>query len=394
MTSGALRFEARVDARAFAVSLDVAAGETVAVLGPNGAGKSTLLDVIAGLLRPDGGTARLDDQMLFSVASGASGASVASGASRRPEAGAWLPPHRRGVSLLAQDPLLFPHLSVLDNVAFGPRSAGAGRGVARASARHWLGEVDALDLAARRPGELSGGQAQRVAVARALASDPSLLLLDEPLSALDVAVAPAVRRMLRRVLRGRSVVLVTHDVLDALTLADRVVVMNGGVVAEEGRTREVLLHPRTRFTADLAALNLFTGRRTATGLITGDGVAIAATTPAAGDVAYFQPGVPAAVAIRPSAVGVSTVEPTAGVAAPAAGDTTLGSAVSRGAAVSRGTVIRVRITDLEPRGDLIRVRSENLAADVQPSVVVDLDLSPGDEVWFTFDAADAAVYPL
>ena len=387
MTSGALRFEARVDARAFAVSLDVAAGETVAVLGPNGAGKSTLLDVIAGLLRPDGGTARLDDQTLFSVAPGASAAS------RRPGAGVWLPPHRRGVSLLAQDPLLFPHLSVLDNVAFGPRSAGAGRGVARASARHWLGEVDALDLAARRPGELSGGQAQRVAVARALASDPALLLLDEPLSALDVAVAPAVRRMLRRVLRGRSVVLVTHDVLDALTLADRVVVMNGGVVAEEGRTREVLLHPRTRFTADLAALNLFTGRRTATGLITDDGVAIAATTPAAGDVAYFPPGVPAAVAIRPSAVGVSTVEPAAGVAASGAADGTLGSADTRGGVI-RGTVIRVRITDLEPRGDLIRVRSENLAADVQPSVVVDLDLSPGNEVWFTFDAADAAVYPL
>ncbi len=147
-----------------------------------------------------------------------------------------MPPHDRKVALLAQEPLLFPHLGVLDNVAFGPRSGGARRRTAHEAARRWLDEVDVADLADRKPGQLSGGQAQRVAVARALAAEPRLLLLDEPLAALDVAVAPALRQTLRRVLADRTVVLVTHDVLDALLLADRVVVLEGGRVVESGPT--------------------------------------------------------------------------------------------------------------------------------------------------------------
>lgn len=208
-------------------------GETLAVLGPNGAGKSTLLDVLSGLVRPDSAQVRLDGTTLVSAGGD--------------ERDAWIAPHARGVALLAQEALLFPHLSVRDNVAFGPRSAGRSRAEARDIAERWLERVDATGLADRRPRRLSGGQAQRVAVARALATEPRLLLLDEPFGALDAGVAPAMRRLLAAVLVERTVVIVTHDPLDALALADRVIVLDEGRIVEEGPTREVLLNPRTEF---------------------------------------------------------------------------------------------------------------------------------------------------
>jgi len=337
-------FSAAVAARGFEVALSVAPGETVAILGPNGAGKSTLLGLTAGLLRADSGRAVLDDTVLFDSVGGS-----------------FTPPHRRGVSLLAQEPLLFPHLSALENVAFGPRSAGVPRAAARATARHWLAEVEALDLADRRPAQLSGGQAQRVAVARALASDPKLLLLDEPMAALDVSVAPALRRMLRRVLAGRTVLIVTHDILDAFTLADRVVVLDGGRIVDQGPTREVLERPRSAFTAGLAALNLLVGVRSQRGIRLADGSEISG----ASDLAV---GAAAAAAVRPSAVRVSLDEP---------------------AAANR---LRGEVLDLEPRGDLVRVRSARLAADLAPALVADLDLAPGAAVWFAFDESDVSIY--
>jgi molybdate transport system ATP-binding protein len=341
------RLDARVDARSFDVSLAVAPGETVAVLGPNGAGKSTLLDLAAGLPRADSGDAVLDDTVLFDTAG----------------VGRFTPPHDRGVSLLAQQPLLFPHLSVLDNVAFGPRSAGATRAASRETARHWLAEVEALELADRRPAQLSGGQAQRIAVARALASEPRLLLLDEPLAALDVAVAPALRRMLRRVLAGRTVLIVTHDILDAYTLADRVVVLDHGRIVDEGPTREALERPRSPFAAGLAALNLLVGVRTERGIRLDDGSEIH------GDSALAA-GVPVAAAVRPSAVRVTLEEP---------------------AEVNR---VRGEVLDVEPRGDLVRVRAAGMAADVTPATAADLDLAPGSTVWFAFDPGAVAIYPL
>ncbi|TXN30052.1 sulfate/molybdate ABC transporter ATP-binding protein [Lacisediminihabitans profunda] len=343
-----LAFSASLAARGFDVTLDVARGETVAILGPNGAGKSTALEIIAGLLRPDSGHAEWDGTALFRLDGG--------------PRGAWLPPHRRGVSLLAQDALLFPHLSALDNVAFGPRSAGVGTDAARATARTWLAEVEASDLAAVRPGRLSGGQAQRVAIARALAADPNLLLLDEPLAALDAAVAPTIRRMLRRVLEGRTAIVVTHEVLDALTLADRVVVMNRGVVVETGQTREVLERPRHPFTAELAGLNLVLGTRTAGGMAADWGELVA---PAASIVR----GAAVAAAIRPSAIEVS-LEPLPG----------------------RDNSVPVTVIDLEPRGDSIRVRADSLSADVSPGRAAALDLAPGDRVFFGFDGEDVSLY--
>ena len=337
-------FDARVDARSFDVALSAAPGETVAVLGPNGAGKSTLLDLAAGLLRADSGRAVLDDTVLVDT-----------------EAGVHLPAHRRGVSLLAQDALLFPHLSVVDNVAFGPRSAGATRAAARATARHWLAEVDALELAERRPAQLSGGQAQRIAVARALASDPRLLLLDEPMAALDATVAPALRRTLRRVLADRTVLIVTHDVLDAYTLADRVLVLDGGRIVEQGATRDVLERPRSAFTAGLAGLNLLGGVSTRRGIRLDDGSEICGASTLA-------EGASAAAAVRPSAVRVSLDEP------------------------ASGNRMRGEVLDLEPRGDLVRVRSPRVSADLAPSLVADLDLAPGATVWFGFDEGDVSVY--
>ena len=353
-----LAIEARVAERGFDVTLEVAEGETLAILGPNGAGKSTLLGIIAGLLRPDSGRGDWAGTPLFEVGNTA-------GSSTRQ---LWPPPHRRGVALLAQEPLLFPHLSVLENVAFGPRSAGASRDAARATARGWLREVEAGDLESSRPGALSGGQAQRVAVARALAADPRLLLLDEPLAALDVTVASTVRRMLRRVLADRTAIVVTHEVLDALTFADRVIVLNHGSIVEQGPTRTVLEQPRHPFTAEIAGLNLLTGTSSATGLVTSDGIAITGAT--------IPPGAPACAAIRPSAIAVHPLEPRA------------------------DNVVRVTVSDLEPRGELIRVRAVaagslalSLHADLSPGRAAALDLVPGAELFFAFAASEVSIYP-
>jgi molybdate transport system ATP-binding protein len=347
-----LAFGARMPERDFAVDFALGDGETVAILGPNGAGKSTILGLIAGLLRPGSGRAVLGERTLFDIV---------------PQGRAiWLPPHSRGVSMLAQDPLLFPHLSVLENVAFGPRSAGAGHRDALESARGWLHEVDALDLAHRKPAELSGGQAQRIAVARALASDPDLLLLDEPMAALDISVAPTLRRMLKRVLADRTAIIVTHDLLDALVLADRVIVVEGGRIVEDAPTRQALDRPRSAFAADIAVLNYIAGTRSADGLTTAEGLEV--RSPAAEDIPV---GAPAAVAIRPTDVSISVEAP-------------LSAAHNR---------LRGRVKDLEPRGDLVRVRSGAISADVLPARIADLDLAIDDEVWFSFDPAAGRLYP-
>lgn len=373
-----LDVSAAVAARGFDVSLSIAAGETVAVLGPNGAGKSTLLTVLAGLLRPDSGRAVLGDRVLFDL-----------GAAHGP--GRWLPPHERGVSMLAQDALLFPHLSALENVAFGPRSSGVPRGEARRRATSWLERVGVAELAGRGPAELSGGQAQRVAVARALASEPELLLLDEPLAALDVSAAPEVRRTLRDVLVGRTAVIVTHDILDAFTLAHRVVVLEAGRVVDAGPTRDVLERPRTPFAAGLAALNLLTGTATGDGAVILDAGSLDSGIPNAGRPDARSPdagrplirvrtggglaeGARAGVCTRPTAVSVEVTAP-------------------RDVDPER-TVLPVTITDLEPRGDVIRVSAGGLAADLTPGRVAELDLAPGLPVWFGFARADAVTYRL
>jgi len=344
-----LRARVQVAERDLEVALEVPTGRTLAVLGPNGAGKSTTLDSIAGLIRPSAGEIYLGDRTLFSC----DGSDT------------WLPPHQRGVALLAQEARLFPHLSVLDNVAFGPRSGGMPRARARATARHWLAEVDATDLADRRPGTLSGGQAQRVAIARALATDPQLLLLDEPLAALDVETAPTIRQLLRRVLAERTTVLVTHDILDAVLLADDVVVLEAGRVAEHGATTQVLTRPTSSFAARIAGLNLVRGTARGTAVQGPSGLRIEglAEEPMA-------QGEPAVAVFSPSSVGVFREAPHG----------------------SPRNVVRATVTDLEPHGHQVRVHTAYLSADITPAALAELDLAPGTEVVLTVKASEVAVY--
>jgi molybdate transport system ATP-binding protein len=346
-----LELTASVAQRDLDLSLEVADREVVAVLGPNGAGKSTVLSIVAGLLRPDRGRASLDERVIFDVGTDA--------------ADIWVAPHRRGVSLMAQEPLLFPHLTALDNVAFGPRSNGHSRRDARRIGRRWLAEVDAGEYADRKPGQLSGGQAQRIAVARALAADPRLLLLDEPMAALDVSVAPELRQMLRRVLADRSAVIVTHDVLDALLLADRVIVIEGGRIVEEGPTAQVLSRPRSGFGARVAGLNMVRGTFDGHGVRTANGMLLE------GLAEEPVPNGDRAVALfRPGAVGVH-LQPPGG---------------------SPRNVIDVTITHLEPHGDHVRVRAADFSADVTPGAVAELHLAPRKPVFFAVKATEVAIY--
>ncbi|GAA3432527.1 ATP-binding cassette domain-containing protein [Kutzneria kofuensis] len=313
------------------------------------------------MLRPDEGRIELAGRVLTDAAKGVH-----------------VPPHLRGVGMLAQDPLLFPHMTVAANVAFGPRSRGVSRSAADDLVRRWLSDVDATEFAARRPGQLSGGQAQRVAVARALASEPELLLLDEPFAALDVDAAPALRTMLRRVLRdsARTALLVTHDPLDALVLADRVVVLSDGQIVEQGETRAVLSRPRTAFTARIAGLDLVSGVYRPAGLVVGDFV-ISGHVPEP-----IAEGSPAVAVFSPSAVAVH-VEPPGG---------------------SPRNVFGAVVGGLEPHGDMIRLRAgrsvdgpswvDGLAADLTAASVADLGLEPGTRVWLAVKAAEVALHPV
>jgi len=342
---------ASVADRGVDLTVQIGDREVVAVLGPNGAGKSTILGVIAGLVRPDRGRATLDGQVLFDL--GPDAAQV------------WVPAHARGVALLAQEPLLFPHLTALDNVAFGPRSRNRSRSESRTVAARWLEEVDASQYADRKPAQLSGGQAQRIAVARALAADPQLLLLDEPMAALDVAVAPALRQMLRRVLADRPVIIVTHDVLDALLLADRVIVVEDGRVVEDGATAQVLGRPRSAFAARIAGLNMVRGTREGKGVRTTRGLFVEGL--AEGAVAE---GERALAVFRPSAVGVYRHPPGG----------------------SPRNVVAVTVDELEPHGDQIRVRAADLSADVTAAAAADLDLTPQSKAIFAVKASEVAIY--
>lgn len=352
-----LSMSATVTARDLELKLQMAAGERVAVLGPNGAGKSTLLAVLAGILRPDAGRAILGERVLYD---------------RDSPHGAWLPPHARGIALLAQDPLLFPHLSALDNVAFGPRAAGERAAEARATARYWLDEVGAGELADRRPSQLSGGQAQRVAIARALAAQPRLLLLDEPMAALDVGAAPLLRRVLRRVLVDRAALIVTHDLLDALLLASRVIVIDHGRIVESGPTEDVIQRPRTPFTARIAGLNLVKGVATSrTHLRDTHGVEVEGSPSA-----DLVEGEPALAVFSPTVVAVY-VEPPHG---------------------SPRNTFPVTVAELEPRDAQVRVRSHDRSgstflADVTASSAGELDLYPGKQVSYSVKATSVTIYP-
>ncbi|MEZ5115214.1 MAG: ABC transporter ATP-binding protein [Candidatus Nanopelagicales bacterium] len=328
----------------------VAPGEVVAVLGPNGAGKSTLLRALAGLVPLASGFVRVDGQPWD-----------------EPDRGVFAPPDRRAVGMVFQDHLLFPHLTVADNVAFGPRMRGEGRAVARTEALEWLGRVGLAELAERRPRTLSGGQAQRVALARALATRPRLLLLDEPLASLDVAARSDVRTVLRDHLAaaGPPVLVVTHDPLDAFVLARRVLVVEDGRVSDDTTPAELVRRPRTDYAARVLGLNLLRGDAAGGSVVLGDGTRWIGDHSAQGSVLLCFP---------PRAVTLHRQPPEG----------------------SARNVLQVDVADLQRHGDLVRVSLAGptpLAADVTPGAVAALELAPGSRLWATVKAAEVEVYP-
>ncbi|HEY1988216.1 MAG TPA: ABC transporter ATP-binding protein [Acidimicrobiales bacterium] len=249
--------------------LDVADGEVVAVLGPNGSGKTTLLRTLAGLQPLSGGRIELDGVVLDD-----------------PVAKVLVPPERRPCGMVFQDYLLFPHLTAVANVAFGPRSRGVAKADAMRTAVEWLDRMGLADKAEAKPRQLSGGEAQRVALARALATDPRLLLLDEPMAALDAGIRGSVRHQLRHDLRAflGSCVMVTHDPLDAAAIADRLFIIEAGRLVQQGTLQEVTSRPRTEYVAQLMGLNLLRGRADGASLVLADGTTLETAGPFAGEM--------------------------------------------------------------------------------------------------------------
>jgi molybdate transport system ATP-binding protein len=332
------------------VELEVGEGEVVALLGPNGAGKTTVLRALAGLLPVDAGRIALDGVALD-----------------EPATGAWVPTERRPIGFVFQDYLLFPHLSVLENVAFGLRARGSGGGRPRETTARWLHEVGLESIAGSRPSELSGGQRQRVALARALATNPRLLLLDEPLAAMDATARAETRRVLKRHLStfGGLRLLVTHDPLDAVTLADRLVVMEDGVVTQAGTPAEVTARPRSSYVADLVGLNLLQGHANGGAIrLPGGGVLSAAGDASGGVFAVIHPRIVALYRQRPEG--------------------------------SPRNVWPGDVVGLEMLGDRVRVRVGGdipLVAEVTPAAAAQLALARGGSVWVSVKATEVDVYP-
>jgi molybdate transport system ATP-binding protein len=350
-----------------AADLSVAPGEVLGVLGPNGAGKTTLLRALSGLEALSSGSIRLGDQTLDEVASDT-----------------FVAAERRPVGLVFQNYRLFPHLDVRDNVAYAPRVQGAGRRRARAVAETWLERLELTALAARRPHEISGGQAQRVALARALAADPALLLLDEPLAALDAKTRLDVRAQLRSHIedfRG-PVLIITHDPLDAMIMADRLLVIENGRVVQQGSPAEVASQPATQYVARLVGLNLYSGTldlRTRT-VSLDDGGTLVVTLGYDANNPAEQAGLEGLssrvlVGLRPSAITIHTARPT--------------QASPRN--VWTGTVAA-----LELLADRVRVKVDATPAaivDISAAAVADLALRPGTGVWLSAKATETEAYP-
>ena len=319
-------------------------GETVALLGPNGAGKSTVLRSISGLLPIDDGYIRIDATTVD-----------------EPATDAFIPPEHRQVGMVFQDYLLFPHMTVRHNIEFGPRNQRTDH-----NAAPWIDALDLGDLLDRKPAQLSGGQAQRVALARALATDPRLLLLDEPLAALDAATKAKVRGNLRHYLRAfeHGTVIVTHDPLDALVLADRIVVLENGRVTQHGQVAQVASEPRTDYLAALLGVTLIRGT-VHDGVIACDGGGtLISSTKLTGNIVAV---------IRPQAISLHTNKPEG----------------------SARNVWESTIATIDAHHDQVRVGLAGppaLTAAVTPAAVAELAIAPGQRIWASLKATDIAVH--
>lgn len=352
-TSVSLRISRR-DGFHLDVDLELAAGTTTALVGPNGAGKSTVVGALAGLLPIDDGRIEIAGDVVDD-----------------PAAGVFVEAAQRRTGVVFQDGLLFDHLDVRDNVAFGPRSRGADRDEARRVAQAWLDRLAIADLAHRRPTELSGGQAQRVALARALVTEPRLVLLDEPLAALDVRSRTQLRRLLGEHLPTLAAprLLVTHDPVEAFLLADSIAVLEDGSITQVGSAAELRARPRTAYAAELVGVNLVRGTGAGGEVVVdggdGDGgvVLTTADTGLAGEVL---------VTVPPQAIALSLSEP----------------------AGSQRNTWRTTVAHLEPFGGRVRVTTGAplpLTAEVTPSAVADLGLAAGVTVWLAIKATELRV---
>jgi molybdate transport system ATP-binding protein len=351
MTAGGL--EASVGLRAgtldIEIGLRVGAGEVVAVVGPNGAGKTTLLRALAGLEALDRGRVELDGTVLDDVASGTH-----------------VPPERRQVSLSFQDCLLFPHLNVVENVAYGLRQRGTSRAIAHEAAGGWLERMGLGNRLRSRPSELSGGESQRVALARALATDPRLLLLDEPLSALDVSTRAEIRRVLRTELEASTAatVIVTHNPVEAMTLADRLVVVENGGVIQHGAPAEIAARPRSRYVAEFVGLNLFRGRSDGDRIDVEEGGWLIVPGTTSGEVF---------AAVHPRAVTLYRTEPDG----------------------SPRNIWKGIVDDVDLEGDRARVRvagSVPIISEITLAAATELEVAPGLQVWVAVKATEVSVY--
>ncbi|GAA3870348.1 ATP-binding cassette domain-containing protein [Leifsonia kafniensis] len=345
-------------------AIRIESGEVLALLGPNGAGKSTLLAAVAGLILPDAGSVSVAGRLLTRVSEGARRVAVV--------------PERRAVGLLGQEALLFPHLDARDNVAFGQRAQGQTRSAARLEAVEWLAAVGLEGLEERKPAELSGGQQQRVALARALAARPDLLLLDEPMAALDVQTAARMRQLLRERLAERTIatLLVTHDVLDAIVLADRIAILHDGKIVDAGPTARVLAEPRNQFTAALAGINLLNGVAEPPGVRLPDGRYFVGSADAR---VFPAAGAEVALVFRPAAVSVYRTEPH-----PFESDG------------QHTNYWEATIVSLESGIGGVRIRvaeDPHLVVELAPAKVVELGLRAGVHVWLSVAAADVVLLP-
>jgi len=328
----------------------VASGEVLALLGPNGSGKSTTLRALMGLLPLAGGRIVLDGTVL-----------------EDPAEKVKVPPEQRPIGLMFQDYLLFPHLSAVENVAFGLRAKGTDKKVARNKATETMARLGLDGLAEAKPGSMSGGQQQRVAMARALVTEPKLLLLDEPLAALDVSTKTDVRRLLREVLRRSHAanVLVTHDLLDAVALGDRMVVIQDGGIVQTGTPAEVTARPRSRYVADLVGVNLLRGTAHGTVLEVDGGGQLTCAELATG---------PVLASIPPTGVSVSRQRPEG----------------------NKENTWPGQISAVDLMGDRVRVRIDGtpeITAEVPPAAVDELKLDDGGKLWAVVDPAAITVYP-
>ena len=331
--------------------LEVEPGELLALLGPNGAGKSSLLRCLGGLEPIVAGRIVIDDLVVD-----------------EPSTDTFVEPENRPIGFVFQNYLLFENMTVLENVAYGLRARKTPKADARRTARQWIERVGLSEYADQRPRSLSGGQAQRAALARALATNPRVLLLDEPLAALDAGTRSSVRRDLRRHLAtfDGMRVLVTHDPVDAYALADRVAILDAGRIVQVGTLAEVTAHPRSRYVADLVGVNLVNG-------VVADGVL---TTEAGAHVviADAQPG-PSFAVIRPPSISLVREK----VARSSARNTWVGT-----------------IAEVDRLGDRVRVGIEGqlpLTAEITAAALDVLQLQPGDEIHASVKATDIEVYP-